>query len=262
MSKEIILEKNFNQCRTLMLNRPQRLNAFSLELAQALAIACQKAAQDNSVRVLVIRGAEGNFSAGGDLKNFYENIQNAEQGFFQVSEALNQAIESITLMPKPVIAAIEGSAFAAGFGIALSCDILVASESARLSPSFTNIALAPNASTTYLLPRILGPKQAAEAFFTGQIFSAKTAWEKGLVNHIWADSDFEEELQAFITQLEKRPVDAIARIKRLLRHSSQNSFSEQLKMEKEEIAASSKSPDFKEGVTAFIEKRRPNFKTS
>lgn len=260
MNTEIILEENFEQYRVITLNRPERLNALSLDLARALARACQNASKEEKLRAVIIRGAQGNFSAGGDLKNFHQNIDSAQEGFFQVSEALNQAIEAISSMPKPVIAAIEGNAYAAAFGVAISCDILVASEDARLSPSFTNIALSPNASTTHFLPRIIGPKKAAEAFFTAQSYSAQEAQELGIVNHVWKKSEFESQLQSLVEKLIQRPTATIGRIKKLLRSSCENDLTAQLELEKREISASSMSLDFKEGVTAFVEKRRPKFK--
>ena len=260
MKNQIILEKTEGACRTLIFNRPERLNAISIELAEGLRDALRQAAEDPQVRVVVLRGAGRAFSAGGDLQYLKTHRNNADQIFKTISHFLNEVAQIITTMPKPVVAAIHGPAFAAGFGGALTCDILVATKGSQLSPSFINIAIAPNASTTYFLPRILGPKIAAEAFIRGRVFKAEEAKSLGIINHAWEEELFEGELQLLIKELSTAPTQAIGRMKKLLRSSYHLNFNEQLELEREEISASSFSDDFEEGITAFVEKRKPSFK--
>ncbi len=260
MKDQVILEENQGPCRFLTLNRPEAKNAYNFELAAAIPKALAKAAKDPKIKVVVLRGAGDAFSAGGDIKLFHKNLRTSDQAFKKISDHLNRALKTIAAMRQIVIAAVRGPAYAAGFGLALGCDLTVASHLAQLSPSFVNIALAPNASSTYFLPRILGPKVALEAFLRGRVFSAPEARELGIVNHVWPEESFEAELQNYIAELCARPTLTLARIKKVIRASLENPWPLQLELEKREIAASSLSQDFTEGVTAFVEKRRPQFR--
>lgn len=260
MKEQVILEETRGFCRTLTLNRPEAKNAYDFELAAAISAALAKAAKDRKLKVVVVRGAGGAFSAGGDIKLFHQNLKTSDQAFRKISGHLNRAIRTIGAMPQIVIAAVQGPAYAAGFGLALACDLTVASHLAKLSPSFINIALAPNAASTFYLPRLIGPKRALEAFLTGRVFAAPEAHALGLVNHVWPEESFEEELSRYVQDLVARPTLSLTRIKRMLRASLENPLGRQIEMEKREIAASSLSKDFTEGVTAFIEKRKPVFR--
>lgn len=256
---QIIIEKTEASLLTILMNRPDMVNALNLDLAQALARTLQRAGQNDAIRAVVLRGAGGTFSAGGDLKYMKEHRAESKKNFLEISQYLNEAVKTITTMAKPVVAAVEGHAYAAGFGLALSCDLVVAKTSAMLSPSFLNIALSPNAGTTYFLPRILGPKRATEAFIRAQAFTATEAYHAGIVNHVWEDSVFEDNLKDLTDDLSRRPSQSLGRIKKLMNSTFQLTLSDQLAQERKEIAASSTSDDFEEGVTAFVEKRRPNF---
>lgn len=256
---QLILEKIEGPILTLTLNRPEARNAFNFDLGQALVTSLKRARTRKGLRVLVLRGAQQTFSAGGDLKLFHQNLKTSDKAFRRITTLLNQAIAEIQKIPLPVVGAIEGSAFAAGFGLALACDLLVASQHAKLSPSFINIALAPNASSSYFLPRLLGKAQATEAFMRARVFSASEALSLGLLNHVWSEEAFEEELRRFCADLAQRPAGTLSRIKKMMNDSLKNSLAQQLQLEKSEIAASSLHPDFTEGVSAFIEKRAPKF---
>jgi 2-(1,2-epoxy-1,2-dihydrophenyl)acetyl-CoA isomerase len=259
MKNQIILEKTKGPCRTIILNRPEVHNAFNFELAEALESAVRDAAADSKIRVVVLRGAGKAFSAGGDLKLFQKNLQASEAAFKQISAHLNEVIRMVTTMSKPVLAAVRGPAYAAGFGVAVSCDMVLASHNAKLSPSFINIALSPNAASTFFLPRLIGPKRAMEAFFRGEVFSATEAKNLGIVNHVWSEARFETELDKLVQELANRPTLSLGRIKKLLTMSYAQNFHDQLDLERDEIAASSLSEDFKEGVHAFVGKRKPKF---
>jgi Enoyl-CoA hydratase/carnithine racemase len=256
---QAILEKIAGPVLTLTLNRPHARNAIDFELAEGLVRVLRRSRTRAGIRVLVLRGAGAAFSAGGDLKLFHRHVQTSDRAFRKITALLNQAIQLIRSAPQPVIAAVQGYAFAAGFGLALACDIVVAAVQAKLSPSFVNIALAPNASTSFFLPRILGKGGAADALMRGRVFTAKQALDLGLVQHVWPNASFEKHLTAFCSDLAERPTATLTRIKRLLNASFENSLKRQLALERKEIAASSLSRDFHEGVHAFVEKRRPKF---
>jgi 2-(1,2-epoxy-1,2-dihydrophenyl)acetyl-CoA isomerase len=254
MKNQMILEKSEGAVLTLTLNRPERRNAFDFHLAEKLGEMLKKAKGNKGIRVVVLRGAGEGFSAGGDLKVFHQHLQRSYQAFRKITGYLNQAISLIRSMPKPVIAAIQGPAYAAGFGLALSCDLIVASHNSRLSPSFIKLALAPNAASTYFLPRLIGSKLAAEAFMRGKVFTASEALNLGMINHVWAEESFEEELKLLADDLAARPSASLARIKKLLNATLGNSLVRQLKMERKGIAISSLSEDFKTSIKGFVEK--------
>lgn len=259
MKDQAILEETQGYCRTLTLNRPETKNAFNFDLAAAIPKALTRAAKDRKIRVVVLRGSGTAFSAGGDIKLLHKNIKTSDLAFRKISGHLNLAIKTIAKMPQMVIAAVRGPAYAAGFGLALSCDLVVASHRATFSPSFINIAITGNAGSTFYLPRILGPKQALDAFVLGRVFTAPEAQSLGMINHVWPEESFEAELETYLARLCRRPTRTLTRIKRVLAASLKNPLDRQLELERREIAASSLCADFAEGVTAFLEKRRPNF---
>lgn len=256
----IILESTQGSTRTISLNRPDRRNAMSVELSRELALALRRASQDPEIRVVLIRGEGRAFSAGGDIKLMQSHREQSEQLFLDITQHLNEAIRCIATMPQVVIAVVEGPAFAAGFGLAMACDMVVATSSAKLSPSFINIGLSPNASSTFVLPRVLGRKRAAEAFFFGEIFDAQQAQAMGMVNRVWDEAELETQLKELADQLRQRPRGAMARIKKLLHSTYELGYSAQLDNERREISQSSLSEDFTEGITAFLEKRPPKYK--
>ncbi|MBF0493214.1 MAG: enoyl-CoA hydratase/isomerase family protein [Deltaproteobacteria bacterium] len=244
----------------IRLNRPDLLNPFNIELATQLGVALQKVSSDKKIRAVILRGAGKAFSAGGDLKMFHSLLPRADKGFQKVSSLLNQAILLIRQMPKPVIAGIHGPAFAAGFGLTLACDLILASESARLSASFINIALTPNGSASLYLPRLVGFHRANELFFTGKVLSAQEAFEWGIVNRVVKEEEFDQALMDCAQELATRPTRTLAQMKRLMNKSLGISIPAQLTLEKNTIAWSSTTKDFAEGVTAFVEKRKAEFK--
>lgn len=260
MSTEILkIAEMKPQILSITLNRPERKNALSIELAEQLSRALVLAAQNETLKIIVIRGSEHCFSAGGDLKNFEQNLSQSEELFFEVSTHLNACILQIQKMSQTVVAAIEGPAYAAGFGLALSCDLLLMSKSARLSPSFSNIALSPNAGTTFFLTRLLGPKLALEAFQKARVFNSEEALQCGLVNQVFPDESFDDCLDQYLDELLLRPQAACARMKNLLNGVFDRSLSDQIDLERQHISLSSTHSDFKEGVTAFVNKKKPEF---
>ena len=255
----LVLFKKIGAVAELSLNRPEALNVFNVELATALGKSLARVAKDRSIRCVILKGEGRGFSAGGDLKMFHRLLPRADLGFKKISQLLNQAIQTIRTMPKPVIAGIHGPAFAAAFGLSLSCDLILASQNAKLSASYINIALTPNGSATLYLPRLVGWHRANELFFTGRVLSAQEAQDWGIVNRVLSDKSFEEELLRYAKDLASRPTKSIARTKILMNQSLGIPYLSHLTKEKEAIAWSATTADFKEGVTAFVEKRKAEF---
>ena len=243
----------------IRLNRPEAMNAFNVELATELGQALKEVALDKKVRAVILRGEGKAFSAGGDLKMFHAQLPKPAAAFRKITTLLNGAIHLIRTMPKPVIVGVHGPAFAADFGLTLSCDLIVASHSARFSASYLNIALCPNGSASLFLPRLVGFHRANELLFTTRVLSAFEAFEWGIVNRVSSDEEFDASLSDLAQNLAERPTRTMARTKLLLNQSLGLNWKMQLEKEKEAIAWSSTTPDFAEGVTAFVEKRKPQF---
>lgn len=256
---EVLTEQDSRGVLQISLNRPQLRNAISVEVAAALADIFKSAVYNPQVKLVVLRGVGDCFSAGGDLKKFHADLPRAPDNFDQVSQSLNEVIVCIKNMPQLVIAAIKGAAYAAAFGVVLACDLAVSDNTAMLSPSFSNIALAPNASSSYFLPRIIGNKKALEAFVMAEAFNADQAKALGIINQVWPSAEFEAKLNQYIDQLLQRPDTAIKRIKALMQHASHSDLIQHLDAERIAISSSATEKNFAEGVGAFVDKRKPVF---
>jgi 2-(1,2-epoxy-1,2-dihydrophenyl)acetyl-CoA isomerase len=255
MAEAMILEKIDGAVCTLTLNRPDRLNALSVDLAKHLAEKLSLLAGDGRIRMVILRGAGRAFSAGGDLKIIRTHPQISHRIYDEISLHLNKIIQTIKGMPQVVLGAIQGPAYGAGFGLALACDLLAATPESTLCPSFINLALAPNGATSHLLPRILGPKRAMEALLTAHVFTGSEAERLGIVNYAWPAESFEEKLAQLIKKLLTRSPKTIQRIKKLMNLSASQDLTEQIEMERVEIAASALDEEFNREVEAFFEKK-------
>jgi len=247
---------------TLTLNRPQRLNALSESLARALTAALVAAADDPEVRVIVLRGAGAAFSAGGDVKQMAEDAAAGQPAAFFAAPltAIHAAALAIRRAPKPVVAVLHGAVAGAALNLALCCDYRLAADSARLVQAFTNIGLVPDTGGTYWLPRLIGLGPATALLFEGRAVGAGEAAALGLVQRVVPSAGLEEAVAALAAELAARPTRALALTKRLLDQSAANSFAEQLAAEQAaQLEIGEDSPDFREGVRAFIEKRAARF---
>lgn len=261
MSYETIqLEMRGSVC-VLTLNRPERLNALTVQVAVDLQGAVREALELGA-RVIVLTGAGRAFCAGGDLREM-QNMAGKEgrlEAFFhEPLKVLNEAILLIRQTPVPFIAAVNGVASGGGCNLALACDLVVAAESARFNQAFVKIGLSPDCGATFILPRLVGWKRAAELLFTGEMVTAKHAAEMGMINSVTADAELLDHVLALAEKLAQAPTAAIAQIKRLLDASAVNDYGSQLDLEREAQIESGKTKDFVEGVSAFLEKRPPRF---
>lgn len=257
MAEAMILEKIDGAVCTLILNRPERLNALSVDLAKHLAENLIHISGNERIRIVVLRGAGRAFSAGGDLKIIRDNPKTSHKIYDDISLNLNKIIQTVKAMPQIVLGAVKGPAYGAGFGLALACDLIIATPEAKLCPSFINLALAPNGATTHLLPRILGPKVAMEALLTAHVFTGVEAEQRGIVNHAWPKEIFEENLGLLIKKLLTHSPKTIQRIKKLLALSDIQDLTQQIEMERIEIAASALDEEFNREVEAFFAKKHP-----
>ena len=242
---------------TLTLNRPERLNAATDSLLDALAAGLATAAADDEIRAVVITGAGRAFCSGQDLKDGFERGAAVDIGR-ELREHYHPVIDGMRSLPKPVIAAVNGPAAGAGFSLALAADLRIAAESATFVQAFVRIGLIPDAGSTYFLPRVVGPARAAELMLLGDVVDAARAQEIGLVSRVVPDAELAATAQDLARRLAGGP-RALAYIKEALALSAHNDLEGQLQVESRLQAAAATTSDFIEGVSAFLEKRPPRF---
>lgn len=261
MSNETIkLELTGHVC-VLTLNRPDRLNALTVEVAHDFKAAVAEAL-GSGARVIVLTGAGNAFCAGGDLREMQEiaGREGRLEAFFdEPLRILNEAILLIRQTPVPFVAAVNGVAAGGGCNLALACDLVVAAESAKFNQAFVKIGLVPDCGGTFILPRLVGWKRAAELMFTGDMITAQRAAEIGMINSVTPDSELMQRVMALAERLAQAPTAAIAHMKQLLDASAVNDYGGQLDREREAQIEAGKTKDFTEGVSAFLEKRPPRF---
>ena len=245
---------------TITLDRPQAMNAVNMELGDALKAAVEQAASDDATRAVVLTGNGKAFCSGADLKSGFEP---AADGFPDVGSALrtrfHPIIEGLRTMPKPTIAAINGPAVGIGLSFALSCDLSIAAESSYLMLAFVNIGLVPDGGSSFLIPERIGFARAIEMAMLGERVPATQAHEWGLINRVVGDEKLAEETEKLAERLASGPTRSYAGSKQQLNHWAFKRMQEQLELEAALQAEMARTPDFIEGVTAFVEKRTPRF---
>ena len=243
------------------MNRPDALNALSLQLTQDLKAAIEKAVEDKA-RAVVLTGEGRAFCSGGDLRemrSMWEREGRIEAFLEEPLRALHDVILLIRETPIPFIAAVQGVCAGAGTNFALACDLVFASEEATFNEAFVRIGLSPDCGGSFFLPRAIGEKLAAEMFMTGETVSAERAAQFGMINRVVLADSLMTEALLMAKKLALAPTASIGRIKQMLNASYSNDLRQQLDLEHKMQIESGKSNDFKEGVQAFFEKRKPNF---
>jgi len=247
-----------DQIAFITLNRPDKLNAFTREMALLLQERLDECASLHEIRAVYLTGAGKAFSAGQDLA---EVVDPEGPGLAKVLlEQYNPIVTRIRNLPKPVVAAVGGVAAGAGANIALCCDIVVASQSASFIQAFSKIGLIPDSGGTYFLPRLVGWQKAAGIAMLGEKISATEAERMGMIYKVFENEEFAAGSRAMTAVLAKLPTRALALTKRALNYSANNTLEEQLTLEDELQQRAALTKDYKEGVAAFLEKRPPTFK--
>lgn len=244
---------------TVTLNRPERYNAMDMRMVEELHEAVLACEEDPVVRAVVITGAGQAFSAGGDVKEFLDRGEMVTSHLKRLLASLHATVSRLARMPKPIIAGINGVAAGAGMSLAMACDLAVAAESARLTMAYSKIGASPDGSSTYFLPRLVGRRRAVELIYTNRVLTAKEAEAWGLVNRVVPDVDFAGAVHALARELAAGPTLAFGRAKQLISISEHESLETQMENEAQLIVLSSRTADFREGVKAFAEKRKPAF---
>lgn len=260
---DTVLTSLDNGVATLTLNRPDSLNSLNPTMALAMYETLQGVANADNVRCVVIEGAGDHFMAGGDVPFFRDSLgkiaELGEQAFGNLFDNVHGSVATIRDMHKPVIAKVKGAA--AGFGVSLmaACDLAVAADNSVFTLAYCHIGTSPDGASTYYLPRMIGLKRTMELALLGDRFDAERALSLGLVNKVVPLAGLDAEVQALATRLASGPRQAYARTKSLINSSLHSEFMEQLEAEERNFKACAQTADFAEGVTAFCEKRKPEF---
>ena len=254
----MILFEIKNQVATLTLNRPEKYHSFVREMALDLQEKLDLCKNDNNIRAIVITGTGKAFCAGQDLGEAID--PNGPELQKIVNEHYNPIIRQIRNIEKPIIAAVNGVAAGAGASIALCCDIIIAKEGAVFVQAFSKIGLVPDSGATFFLPRLIGFQKASALMMNADPITATEAERLGMIYKVVEESKFEDEIQSFSEKLAKMPTKGIGLTKKLLNQSMRNSLEKQLDEEEVAQTIAGKTNDYKEGVSAFLEKRKPNFK--
>jgi 2-(1,2-epoxy-1,2-dihydrophenyl)acetyl-CoA isomerase len=241
---------------TITLNRPDVLNAFNAAMHQGLAAAL-KEARGPDVRAVVITGAGRGFCVGQDLTEFKEASGDIGS---RLRETYHPNVRAIRALEKPVIAAVNGAAAGAGMSFACACDLRIASDAAGFVPAFINIGLVPDSGGSYFVTRILGPARAFEWLASGRKLTAVEAHAWGLVSEVVEGDALAARVGEIAAHLAALPTRGIGMTKRLIDHALNATLEQQLEREAELQTAATQTEDFKEGVTAFLEKRTPKFR--
>lgn len=257
----VLLETKHDGVTTLVMNRPDRLNALNTELVTSLNDAFARIAKDGSIRVVVLTGAGRAFCAGGDLAFIgHGRATGATRELELLLASGTQTVLTMRTMRQPIIAAVNGAAAGAGMNLALAADIRIAVEEATFGQSFAKVGLFPDFGGTYFLPQLVGPAKAAELFYTGDMIDAKTALRLGIVNQLVPAAQLEAEVKALAKKIAQGPPLAIRAVKNTLFASEQEKLTLALGREVEEQIRCYLSEDCSEGLQAFFEKRPPKFR--
>lgn len=239
-------------------NRPEKYNSFIREMALEMQEALDKAASDKNIRCIYITGEGKAFHAGQDLA---EAIDNSGPGLKKiVEEHYNPIIRRLRSIEKPIVCAVNGVAAGAGANIAFACDVVLAASSATFIQAFSKIGLIPDSGGTFHLPRLIGSGKASALMMLGEKVSAAEAERMGMIYKVCDDDKLQEEAFAVAKTLSEMPTKGLGLTKKLLNQSMFNSLEKQLKAECDEQVNASDSYDYKEGVKAFLEKRKPIFR--
>jgi len=245
---------------TITLNRPQVLNALDARMIVELRAACERAEHDATARAVVLRGAGPAFLAGGDVAFFRANLARMPALVREGGAELNHAILALRRAPKPVLASVHGAVAGAGVSLAAAADLAIAAEGTKFTVAYSKIGTSPDGGATHFLPGLLGARRALEFMLISDAFDAQTALRVGLVNWVTSAEQLEPETEAIARRLALGPTLAFGEIKRLVNESPDQTLAAQLEIEIDAFARCAGTRDFAEGVTAFVEKRKPVFK--
>lgn len=245
---------------TITLNRPQVMNALDAEMIRRLREATERVERDSAVRAVVMRGEGAAFLAGGDVAMFHANLPRMPALVREGAAEFHHAILALRRAPKPVLASVHGAVAGAGVSLMAAADLAIAADDAKFTLAYSGIGTSPDGGATWSLPRLVGYRKALELMMLSDTFDARTAFELGLVNWVVGAERLTVETGSIARRLAQGATLAFGEIKRLVYQSQDQTLAAQLNAEVEAFARCAGTRDFAEGVTAFVEKRKPLFK--
>ncbi|MDN8222129.1 2-(1,2-epoxy-1,2-dihydrophenyl)acetyl-CoA isomerase PaaG [Acinetobacter baumannii] len=261
MDYQNIIAEEKNGVGYLTFNRPKALNSFNVDMHREVAEVLNQWTKNPDVRCVVISGEGRGFCAGQDLGDRVvdPNAEAPDLGY-SIETYYNPLIKTIVNMPKPVICAVNGVAAGAGANIALACDLVIAAKSAKFVQAFCRLGLVPDSAGTWFLPRAVGHARAMGLALLGDKLPAETAKEWGMIWDVVEDAELKTKVTELAERLAKQPTFGLSLIKKAIHQSSNNTFDEQMLLERDLQRIAGRSEDYREGVQAFMNKREPNFK--
>ncbi|MFA2945955.1 2-(1,2-epoxy-1,2-dihydrophenyl)acetyl-CoA isomerase PaaG [Acinetobacter pittii] len=261
MDYQNIIAEEKNGVGYLTFNRPKALNSFNVDMHREVAEVLNQWTKNPEVRCVVISGEGRGFCAGQDLGDRVvdPNAEAPDLGY-SIETYYNPLIKTIVNMPKPVICAVNGVAAGAGANIALACDLVIAAKSANFVQAFCRLGLVPDSAGTWFLPRAVGHARAMGLALLGDKLPAETAKEWGMIWDVVEDAELKTKVTELAERLAKQPTFGLSLIKKAIHQSSNNTFEEQMLLERDLQRIAGRSEDYREGVQAFMNKREPNFK--
>ena len=258
MTSTVLLERDGAVAR-VTLNRPDKFNALNEAMMLDLAAALSEVERDAAIRAVVLRGAGNAFMAGGDVAFFHAHLDEMHERFLQMGGKFHDSIQALRRMPKPVLAVVHGVVAGGGLSVMLACDLAIAAEETQFTLAYANIGASPDGGSTHFLPRIVGLRKSLELAFLADKFDGRRAEALGIVNWAVPAAELESRANTIVARLASGPTAAHARAKALFNASFEQPFVQQLDEEIRAFAHGAKTADFREGVTAFVEKRKPRF---
>jgi len=262
---DTILVETRDAICTITFNRPDFLNAINPDLAAALLAITKDLQADTGVRAVVLKGTGDHFMAGGDVKGFKRQLDAApdrsvvQKDFERMIGDVHEMILAMRAMPQPIIASVKGAVAGAGVSLMLACDMVLTADDAFFTLAYCHLGTSPDGGSTWFLPRTVGQKRAFEIALLGDRFDAPTALAMGLINRVVPAADLDAETEKLAARLAAGPSGAYAETKALLNASMERSLADQLDAETRSFVTCVGGGDFFEGVTAFVEKRKPAF---
>ncbi|MCC7483365.1 MAG: enoyl-CoA hydratase/isomerase family protein [Burkholderiales bacterium] len=245
---------------TITFNRPRVLNALDAAMIRALRAACEAIERDATARAVLVRGAGPGFLAGGDVGCLRANIERAPAFVRELAGELHEALLALRRAAKPVVAGVHGAVAGAGLSVMAAADLAIAADDACFTLAYGAIGASPDGGATWTLPRIVGERRALELMLLGDAIDARAALALGLVNRVVAAAELGAECERVARRLARGPTRAFAETKRLVHEGAARTLEDQLHAEVNAFARCAATVDFAEGVSAFVEKRSPEFR--
>jgi len=260
MNFETLIYKKSNGLATVTLNRPDEANGFNYVMAKELAEVSQVIDTDATIKAVILTGNGRFFCAGGDLKAMSQFGDSSAIEMKRLADELHKAVSTFARMKAPLIIAVNGTAAGAGFSLAVTGDYIIASESATFTMAYSKVGLSPDGSASYYLPRLIGVRKTQELMFTNRVLSSQEALDWGAINQVTPLDELLNTAESLAYKLINGSSESNAAIKKLLFDTFNNGLETQMELEARLISECVATPNGKEGIKAFSEKRKPNFK--